>query len=67
MSENETELPDNDPRPPHDTEPEPESTTSEKESIRVSQEEYLDDTAPPSKDKSEYEAEKADKAEQGAH
>ena len=58
MNENES-LPSNDPLPRHDTPPEPESLTSEKPPIRVSQEEYVDDMARPSKDKSEYEAEKA--------
>ena len=52
-------LPSNDPLPRHDSPPEPESLTSEKPPIRVSQEEYVDDMARPSKDKSEYEAEKA--------
>ena len=60
MHENEN-LPSNDPLPRHDTPPEPESLTSEKPPIRVSQEEYVDDMARPSKDKSEYEAEKAGK------
>ena len=58
MSESENILPSNDPLPSHDSQPEPESTTSEKPPIRVSQEEYVDDMARPSKDKSEYEAEK---------
>ena len=58
---NEERLPSNEPLPPHDTPPEPESTTSEKFPIRVSQEEYVDDMARPSRDKSEYEAEQAAK------
>ena len=57
MSEN--TLPSNEPLPPHDSQPEPESTTSDKPPIRVSQEEYVDDMARPSMDKSEYEARKA--------
>ena len=40
----------------HDTPPEPESSSSEKFPIRKSQEEYVDDMAGPSMDKSEYEA-----------
>ncbi len=42
--------------PKHDTPPEPQSTTSEKFPIRKSQEEFVDDMAGPSMDKSEYEA-----------
>lgn len=42
--------------PAHDTPPEPQSTSSEKPPIRVSQEEFVDDMASPSMDKSEYEA-----------
>ena len=61
MSEN--SLPSNDPLPKHDSTEQPESLTSEKPPIRVSQEEDVDDMARPSKDKSEYEAEKA--AEKG--
>ncbi len=41
--------------PKHDTPPEPQTTTGEKPPIRVSQEEYIDDMAGPSMDKSEYE------------
>ncbi len=59
MNEPENSLPANDPLPRHDTPPEPESLTSEKPPIRVSQEEFVDDMAQPSKDKSEYEAEQA--------
>ena len=59
MNEKENSLPSNDPLPSHDTPPQPESLTSEKFPIRVSQEEFVDDMARPSKDKSEYEAEKA--------
>ncbi len=44
--------------PKHDTLPEPESTSGEKPPIRKSQEEYVDDMAGPSMDKSEYEARK---------
>ena len=62
MSEN--ILPSNDPLPPHDSPPGPESTTSEKPPIRVSQEEYVDDMARPSMDKSEYEARKASEGSQ---
>ena len=62
MNDNENSLPANDPLPRHDSPPEPESTTSEKPPIRVSQEEYVDDMARPSRDKSEYEAEKAAKS-----
>ncbi len=40
---------------PHDTPPEPTSESSEKPPIRVSQEEFVDDMAGPSMDKSEYE------------
>ncbi len=39
----------------HDTPPEPESSSSEKFPIRKSQEEFVDDMASPSMDKSEYE------------
>lgn len=42
--------------PKHETPPQPVALTPEKEAIRVSQEEYLDDMAGPSMDKSEYEA-----------
>ncbi len=41
--------------PSHPSIPEPDSLTSEKEPIRKAQEEYLDDQAGPSMDKSEYE------------
>ena len=41
--------------PSHESTPEPDSLTSEKEPIRKSQEEYIDDQAGPSIDKSEYE------------
>lgn len=41
--------------PRHDTPPEPQTTTGEKPPIRKAQEEYLDDMAGPSIDKSEYE------------
>lgn len=41
--------------PKHDTPPEPQTTTGEKPPIRKAQEEYLDDMAGPSIDKSEYE------------
>ena len=41
--------------PSHPTQPEPDSLTSEKEPIRKSQEEFVDDQATPSIDKSEYE------------
>lgn len=41
--------------PSHPSIPEPDSLTSEKEPIRKAQEEYLDDHAGPSMDKSEYE------------
>lgn len=41
--------------PEHDTPPEPESDSSEKFPIRKSQEEFVDDMATPSVDKSEYE------------
>ncbi len=41
--------------PAHDTPPEPESESSEKFPIRKSQEEFVDDMASPSVDKSEYE------------
>ena len=41
--------------PKHDTPPEPQSTSSEKFPIRKSQEEFVDDMAGPSMDKSEYE------------
>ena len=44
--------------PKHDTLPEPGSDSSEKAPIRKSQEEYVDDMAGPSMDKSEYEARK---------
>lgn len=44
--------------PKHETPPQPVALTPEKETIRVSQEEYLDDMAGPSIDKSEYEANK---------
>jgi hypothetical protein len=43
---------------PHDTPPEPQSTTSEKFPIRKSQEEFIDDLAGPSHDRSEYPADK---------
>ena len=42
--------------PKHDTPPQPVALTPEKETIRVSQEEFVDDMAGPSMDKSEYEA-----------
>lgn len=42
--------------PAHETQPEPESESSEKYPIRKSQEEFVDDMASPSMDKSEYEA-----------
>ena len=42
--------------PKHDTPPEPQSTTSEKFPIRKSAEEFVDDMATPSLDKSEYDA-----------
>ena len=48
--------------PRHDTPPEPQTTTGEKPPIRKSQEEYLDDMAGPSIDKSEYEASKKNPA-----
>ncbi len=40
--------------PAHETPPEPESESSEKFPIRKSQEEFVDDMASPSIDKSEY-------------
>ena len=42
----------------HDTPPEPQSDSTEKSPIRKSQEEYVDDLAGPSMDKSEYEQRK---------
>ena len=42
--------------PKHETPPQPVALTPEKETIRVSQEEFVDDMAGPSMDKSEYEA-----------
>lgn len=56
MNEKDEVLPSNEPLPPHDPPPEPKSLTSEKPPIRVSQEEFVDDMARPSMDKSEYEA-----------
>lgn len=44
--------------PDHDTLPEPKSDSSEKSPIRKAQEEYMDDIAGPSMDKSEYEQRK---------
>ena len=44
--------------PKHETPPQPVALTPEKETIRVSQEEFVDDMAGPSMDKSEYEASK---------
>ncbi len=44
--------------PKHETPPQPVALTPEKETIRVSQEEFVDDMAGPSMDKSEYEAAK---------
>ena len=44
--------------PKHETQPQPVALTPEKETIRVSQEEFVDDMAGPSMDKSEYEATK---------
>ncbi len=44
--------------PIHDTPPEPTSDSSEKPPIRKAQEEYVDDMAGPSMDKSEYEQRK---------
>ena len=44
--------------PKHETPPQPVALTPEKETIRVSQEEFVDDMAGPSMDKSEYEANK---------
>ena len=44
--------------PSHQTSPEPQTTTGEKPPIRKSQEEYIDDMAGPSMDKSEYEQDK---------
>ena len=41
--------------PSHETPEEPQTTTGEKPPIRKSQEEYIDDMAGPSMDKSEYE------------
>ncbi len=41
--------------PKHETPPQPVALTPEKETIRVSQEEFVDDMAGPSIDKSEYE------------
>ena len=41
--------------PEHETPPEPHSDSSEKLPIRKSQEEFVDDMAGPSMDKSEYE------------
>lgn len=41
--------------PKHETPPQPVALTPEKETIRVSQEEFVDDMAGPSMDKSEYE------------
>ena len=41
--------------PKHKTPAEPQTTTGEKPPIRKSQEEYIDDMAGPSVDKSEYE------------
>ena len=42
----------------HETPAEPQTTTGEKPPIRKSQEEYIDDMAGPSIDKSEYEPSK---------
>ena len=42
--------------PKHETPPQPVALTPEKETIRVSQEEFVDDMAGPSMDISEYEA-----------
>ncbi len=47
--------------PKHETPPQPVALTPEKETIRVSQEEFVDDMAGPSMDKSEYEANKGEK------
>ena len=44
--------------PKHETPPQPVGLTPEKETIRVSQEEFVDDMAGPSMDKSEYESNK---------
>ncbi len=44
--------------PKHETPPEPHSESSEKPPIRKSQEEFVDDMAGPSMDKSEYEQRK---------
>lgn len=44
--------------PKHETPPQPVALTPEKETIRVSQEEFVDDMAGPSMDKSEYESTK---------
>lgn len=44
--------------PKHETPPQPVALTPEKETIRVSQEEFVDDMAGPSMDKSEYDASK---------
>ena len=44
--------------PKHETPPEPQTTTGEKPPIRKSQEEYIDDMAGPSIDKSEYDRDK---------
>ena len=47
--------------PKHETPDEPVSLTPEKPEIRVSQEEFIDDMAAPSMDKSEYASQKAGK------
>ena len=57
---NESGLAMNELPPKHDTPPEPQSTTSEKFPIRKSQEEFVDDMAGPSMDKSEYDARKGE-------
>ena len=46
--------------PKHETPPQPVALTPEKETIRVSQEEFVDDMAGPSMDKSEYEENKGE-------
>lgn len=55
--------------PAHETPKEPKSDTVEKPEIRKSQEEFIDDMARPSMDKSEYERSKAEpgRAPEGEH
>ena len=47
--------------PKHETPDEPKSLTPAKPEIRVSQEEFIDDMAAPSMDKSEYAGQKGEK------